>query len=211
MSRSRTAGFTLLETIIAVAILALSLTAIIAAQGQAGAMASVARNTDTAALMAQCKMGEIEEQVLREGLPAVDDQGTDECCEGAEVEGFTCEWKIERVELPSDFGDDDALEGDGAGGVAGIPGDIMSDDAAQSSVLDTALGGGLGAGAFGGGGTDALAEMAISIAYPVLKPSIEEQVRRATVTVKWRERARTAQFDVVQYVVAEQPPQVDQP
>ena len=51
-----------------------------------------------------------------------------------------------------------------------------------------------------------MAEMAIGIAFPVLKPAIEEQVRRATVTVTWKHHRRDMSFDVVQYIVAEQPP-----
>ena len=54
----------------------------------------------TATLLARCKMGEIEEQVLREGLPAVSANGIDECCETGEVEGFECEWEIMRIVLP---------------------------------------------------------------------------------------------------------------
>ena len=65
-------------------------------------------------------------------------------------------------------------------------------------------------GDFLGGGSDTsgLAEMAIGLAYPVLKPHIEEQVRRVNVEVFWLEGQSERSFDVVQYVVAEQPPAV---
>jgi hypothetical protein len=66
----------------------------------------------------------------------------------------------------------------------------------------------LAMGDFLGGGSDTsgLAEMAIGLAYPVLKPHIEEQVRRVTVEVFWTEGETERSFDVVQYVVGEQPP-----
>ena len=51
-----------------------------------------------------------------------------------------------------------------------------------------------------GGG---LSSFAVSFTYPVLKPTIEEQVRRVTVKVRWHEGTREHSFDVVQYFVAD--------
>jgi general secretion pathway protein I len=86
-----TRGFTLMEVMVAVGILALGLTAIFSSQGQAIKVGTRAQHMNIAALMARCKMSELEEQVMKEGLPAVDDSGRDGCCEGAELEGFECE------------------------------------------------------------------------------------------------------------------------
>lgn len=189
---SKHAAFTLIEVMIAIAILGVGLSAIFSSEVQSIYTAAYARNSNTAALLARCKMGEIEEQVMNEGLPAIDDSGSDGCCEDAEVEGFTCEWSIDRVVLPEGF-----LE-EGAGGQLD---ELAGDEGAQTGALDSALGG----GGMGGGG---FAEMAISIAFPVMKPAIEEQVRRATVTVKWEFEgaSRPGSFDVVQYLVAPQAP-----
>lgn len=207
--RARRAGFTLLEVMIAVAILAFTLISVYASQGQAIRVAQRAEQEQTAALLARCKMSEIEEQVMREGFPAIDDRGEDECCEDAEVEGFTCEWSIDRIELPElgadGLGDDEGLGGlfggdDDEGSALDTVGSITSgDEAAQVGALDSALGGGLGGG-------DGIAEMAISLAYPTLKPAIEEEVRRATVRVQWQQGSRTAGFDVTQYLVLDAPP-----
>ena len=188
-------AFTLLEVMIAVAILGVGLAAIFGSEVQSVYTAAYARNANTAALLARCKMGEIEEQVLNEGFPAIDDKGEDACCEDAEVEGFTCEWAIDRVVLPDDF-----LEGEEEGADSTL-GALADDEGAQTGALDSALGG-------GGMGGNGFAEMAIGIAFPVMKPSIEEQVRRATVTVRWDMdgASRSGSFDVVQYLVAEQPP-----
>lgn len=200
-------GFTLMEVMVAVGILALGLTAIFSSQGQAIRVGTRAQHMNVAALMARCKMGELEEQVMKEGLPAVDDSGRDGCCEDAELEGFECEWRIDRVVLPDDALTEEGLEGEeGEGGEAAGPAGILSDENAQTGAIDSMLGGG---GGLGGG--DGFAEMAIGIAFPVLKPAIEEQVRRATVVVRWREGTSTREFDVVQYLVAEQPPRVEEP
>ena len=136
-------------------------------------------------------MGEVEEQIANEGLPAIDDKGRDECCEGAELRGYRCEWSIDRVVLPGDMGGGEGEEGeDGEGGLPG-----MGEGDAPALAMGDFLG--------GGSDTSGLAEMAIGLAYPVLKPHIEEQVRRVTVEVFWTEGETERSFDVVQYVVGE--------
>jgi hypothetical protein len=51
--------------------------------------------------------------------------------------------------------------------------------------------------------------MALQIGFPILKPFLEEQVRRATVSVRWKEGPSERGFDVIQYLVSEQPAPVD--
>lgn len=202
MRAARRQAFTLLEVMVAIAILALGLTAIFSSQGQAIAVATRARQISVAANLARCKMFEVEEEMALEGFPAVDASGRDGCCEGGEVDGFSCEWRVERVVLPDLLPEEGLLEdeeGEGAGAESGLDASsIVGDSAAQTNTLDSLLGGG------GNLGGDGMAELAISLAFPVLKPSIEEQVRRAVVTVNWTEGERELSFDVFQYLVAEQ-------
>jgi general secretion pathway protein I len=103
-------GFTLLEVMIAVAILGLSLTAIFSSEVGAANVAARARRQNVAATLARCKMGEIEEVVAIEGLPALEKKDTDSCCEHAPVEGFECEWLVERIILPELGAQDDEDE-----------------------------------------------------------------------------------------------------
>lgn len=187
-------AFTLLEVMVAVAILGIALTAIFASQTGAVRAGQRARATSYATILARCKMGEIEEQVMEQGLPAISDQGNDGCCEGGEIEGYECEWKIERVVLPDvaeTAEEEEALQG-GAG---------EESEGAPPTMDEMMSGGGLASG-------DMLGQLAMEFAYPILKPSFEEQVRRATVTVRWREGTATSaqqSFSVVQFLVAEQP------
>src|SRR5690606_17729465 len=111
-SRMSRRGFTLLEVMVAVAILAIALTAILSSEVGAMRVANRARRTNVATLLARCKMAEVEEQVAREGLPAIDDHGEDECCEDAEVEGYTCAWTIDRI-VPPELGASSELDLDG--------------------------------------------------------------------------------------------------
>ena len=191
-----TQGFTLLEVMVAVAILALALTAIFSSEAGAIKVHHRARKTTVATMLARCKMAEIEEQLTEEGLPGIEEVGSDACCEHAEVEGYTCDWQVTLVELP-----EPALEGDalGLGGAAGEEGEEGAAGAVgEGASMEDILGG----TAPGGGTGDVMGEMAMQYAYPILKPAIEEQVRRIKVTVKWNEGSSERSFDVDQYWVA---------
>lgn len=202
MSASQKKGFTLVEVVVAVAILGAALVSIFAAQGGAIQAGARARRITTASLLARCKMGEIEENVLRDGLPAVSDRGSDGCCEDGEVEGFTCDWSVDRIVLP----DSTQLAGeDGEGGQGGILDGLAgaAGGAADSSggtpgiSMEAVL-----AGAANVNSGDMISQMAMQYVFPILKPQLEEQIRRATVTIRWREGSREESFDIVQFLVA---------
>ena len=171
-------------------ILSLSLTAIFASEVEAIRVGARAHHVTVASLLARCKMGEIEEQMLNEGFPAVREDGEDACCEDGEHEGFECEWVVERVELP------DAIDTGAEGALGGLGGDHAGDSAGAGD-MEAAL-----TGAAGG---DAVGALAVEAAFPVIRPFIEEQVRRATVTVHWGDRDdEDRQMAVTQYLVAPQ-------
>lgn len=194
------AGFTLLEVMVAVAILGITLVSIFSSEAGAIRMAGRARLLTTASLLGRCKMGEIEEELMRTGLPAVSSRGVDGCCREGEVDGFECAWEISRVVLPDQLpiGSDD-----GSGPLAGLLGGAGAGTPATSSAGPPSPEALLSGSLLGGGSM--ISQLAMQFVLPVLKPSIEDQVRRVTVTVRWREGSGTQEFDLVQYVVAEQP------
>jgi general secretion pathway protein I len=198
---ARPAAFTLLEVMVAVAILAMSLTAIFASEAGAIKMAHRSRKMGLATLLVRCKMGEIEEQVAAEGLPALFDSGSDACCEDAEIDGFTCDWEIEPIVLPENmFAPEEGEEG------TGEPGEEPAQSPAEQ--MQQTLGAMDPAQVLSGQGSaelDGLASMALGFVFPVLKPSFEQQIRRATVTVHWKEGSTEHEFDVTQYLVSDQP------
>lgn len=212
-ARALFGGFTLLEVMVAITILGVALVAIFSSEAGAIRNGARARRLTTATLLARCKMGEIEETVMREGLPAVSSVGTDDCCEGGEVEGFTCEWEVERIVLPDEimYGPT-GEEGEEGGMLGGLLGGAGGEDpsAAMSaggfSMSSAPSADMVMSGAMLGGGGDMIGDMALQIAFPILKPHIEEQVRRATVTVRWHEGDHERELSVVQFLVAEQPP-----
>jgi hypothetical protein len=180
---------------IAVAILGLSLTAIFSSEVGAANVAARARRQNIAATLARCKMGEIEEIIGIEGLPVLEKKDTDSCCEHAPVEGYECEWIVERIILP-ELGVQDGENEEGF------------EDSPQQQLTDTvdeinSQGGGPTEQVIAGQAGN-LTSMALEIGFPILKPFLEEQVRRATVSVRWKEGPRERGFDVIQYLVSEQ-------
>lgn len=196
MSRS---AFTLLEVMIAVAILGVSLAAIFSSEVGAANVGARARRQNVAATLARCKMGEIEQVIAIEGLPAIEKKDSDSCCEHAPVEGFECDWIVERIILPQ-FGaqeDEDDTEQDSANRRLNAAYDeVNSSGGPPEQVI---------AGQAGN-----LTMMALQLGFPILKPFLEEQVRRATVSVHWKEGPAERGFDVIQYLVSDQPAPVDQ-
>ncbi|MGF1465220.1 MAG: prepilin-type N-terminal cleavage/methylation domain-containing protein [Sandaracinaceae bacterium] len=191
-------GFTLLEVMVAVAILSLAMVAIFSSQGGAVRTGVRARALTTATFLARCKMLEIEEQVANEGLPAISDRGEDGCCEDGEMDGYRCEWAIEQVILPDALGGEEEGDGllDALGGDEGQGDELSPPPAGPDATVQDALS--------GAGSADMLGSLALQYAFPVLKPAIESQVRRATVTVLWTEGESEQSFDVVQFLVNDQ-------
>jgi len=198
-------GFTLLEVMIAVAILGLALTAIFSSEVGASNIAQRAKRQHVATTLARCKMGEIEEVIAIEGLPLVDKADEDNCCDHAPVEGYECSWIVERVILPELGADDSDEDSD----------DELSERDRTNQRLNetyesiTEQGGTPEEVVAGDAGN--LALMALQIGYPLLKPFFEEQVRRATVSVRWKEGDKERGFDVIQFLVSEQPAQAEEP
>ncbi|HXU81980.1 MAG TPA: prepilin-type N-terminal cleavage/methylation domain-containing protein, partial [Polyangia bacterium] len=122
-------GFSLLEVMVAIAILALTLTVILSAQGGLAASNRSAANLGVATNLARCKMTELEEKLLKMGYPELDQIETEtSCCEDADREGFKCDIKVEKVELPNppqnSLGDGGNLLGTSSAagtGSAGVP------------------------------------------------------------------------------------------
>jgi general secretion pathway protein I len=231
-------GFTLIEVMIAVVILAVGLSSLFTSEAGAVRIAQRARTTTVATLLARCKMAEIEERIFKEGWPGEQIDGRDECCDEAAHEGFECEWKVERISLPElgaegeekEGGLKDRVKQSASGGSDGKSGSAAAGAAAAGAAAALAATGGLGgtgaaggtAGAGGDGGIseiltavgasagagsggDPFAAMVMEMTFPVMKPVIEDSVRKATVTVSWKEGSSEQKFDVVQFLVNELP------
>ncbi len=118
MRRAR--GFTLLEVLVAVAILGLGLATILSAQASAFASAAHARNIGLANGLMRCKMTELEEHLYRDGFQETDETGAGPCCDGDDNPNVRCAWRVERPVFPeAKFGDLNLAAGLNFGGPGG--------------------------------------------------------------------------------------------
>jgi general secretion pathway protein I len=229
VTRAKPRGFTLLEVLVAIAILGLSLSVILSSQ--VGLFSSAARteNLSLAVGLARCKMNEVEEKLLRDGYPVDDEEDEGACCGDDVDRDFTCSWKIQTVQLPEQqqFGADGGLNGEGGvpSGDGGLPGALaLNTPQAPMQAGDPGTLGALGAlasvgqsggsvlGADGGidglsnlmgaasGGVQGMAPLLMGMVYPQLKPMLEASIRKVIITVKWKEGHSDRHLDVTQYV-----------
>lgn len=207
--RATARGFTLLEVMVAVAILGLGLTAILSAQFGALNGVSRARGMSGAVGYARCKMSELEEHLRKDGFAELEEHDNGACC-GDASPGYWCEWRIEKPTFPDgtsakldlDTSKLGALGKLAEGGPAPA-GSAPIDPSAGLGGITQALG--PGAGELAAGGVGGIASMVMEMVYPSLKRLFEASSRRVTVVIHWDDRGRDQNFDVVQWVTRPQP------
>jgi general secretion pathway protein I len=217
----------LLEVLVAIAILGLGLTVILSSQ--AGLFSSAARgeHLTVASSLLRCKMSEIELMLDQKGFQLTDENDEGDCCDD-ESDGFTCSWKIERVELPplpEASLDDGTGAPAGSAAPGGLPG-LAGLGGPPGAAGPAGLGGPLGALAnitatqgaslgdkatpgsvmqqFGSTGTSGMASMVMGFVYPSLKPMLEASIRRVTVKVMWKEGRSARDLEVTQFLTRPQ-------
>jgi general secretion pathway protein I len=228
MNRAR--AFSLLEVMFAVALFGAVVTFILSAEAGLIAGNRTAANMSQAALLARCRMSELEEKQLKLGFPEIEEKDeSNACCDDKETAGFTCKWQVERVKLPevqtlggdggssalSSLGSLD-LGGGGASPLgSGLPSSLTNSVTGMGTMLgatnpmggagldfDAGMAnlGGTLQSAFGGAGAQGLLSMVFSLVYPSLKPVLESAIRRISVTVAWKEGQIDRTFLLTQYV-----------
>ena len=175
-ARRRPSGFTLLEVMVAVAILAISMGVLLQIVTSNVRATNHAKRTTAATFLARAKMIDVEDYVLDKGFTE-NDEDAHGTFKDQGYPDMRWEWSIERVELPSDL--------------ARQTQDKAKDQtqAAQTGSLDPMS---MMTGFLGG--------MMSSFIEPV-RIGLQESVRRVTVRVLWEETARPTQsIEVVQYL-----------
>ena len=174
--RAALAGFTLVEVMIALSILAMGLTVLLLSASGNLAATRRAEKATVVAELARGKMYDIEEELTREGF-----QQLAQDLEGDfDEEGWpdiTWEARIVKIELPN-LESLTTMAGEGGEGGEGSP--LMG--------LLAFLPGGMGAMA-GGEGLDAAAAAGAGVLtsqYELLRNILEESIRKITLTVKYK-------------------------
>lgn len=176
--KSARGGFTLLEVMLALSILAVALVGLI------GRTTSNIRISEEVAMqgvvteLVRGKMYDIEEELLRDGFQELDQSSEGEFDE----EGWPAirwEAKVEKIELPNLGSLESMGQGEGQAGEGGEAG------------AGGMLGGLLSMGGMGGtgGGDDGTGDMSmefISSQYEILREVMEQAIRKVTLTATWK-------------------------
>jgi general secretion pathway protein I len=208
-------GFTLLEVLVAVAILGLGLTTILSAQFGAVRGVSYGRYLSVATGLARCKMSELEEHLRRDGFAETDEHDKGVCCEGDDGAVYGCDWSIEKPTFPEpEYGKLD-LDADLGSGQLGALGKLAGGAASEGALPDGGLSGitkslaGAGQGQIAdavAGGIGGVAALVMSMVYPDLRTMFEASTRRITVVVAWTEGSRREELVLTQWVTQPQAP-----
>lgn len=194
-------GFTLLEVVVALAILGLSLMAIFDLNAGAVAMHGYTKRLTVASLLARSKMTDIEQELMDEGFQLDDQELSGDFSE----EGWASfKWRA-KVVAPRTSGVSPekfmgALFNLPIGGEGGGAGDPLSAFAGamagQTGGSGTALAGGMQSmmGNMAGG--------LMGTQFNQMLDQIAKQVREVHLTVTWKDGTQTESIDVVTHVVS---------
>jgi general secretion pathway protein I len=170
-------GFSLLEVMVAIAIMAISLVVIVRITSSNVRAAAHARLVTTATFLARSKLAALEDDIITLGFTDSDQEDAGDFGDEGQPK-YRWESLIERVELPTDVAAQ-AQEAAGQKAQEAQTGPSTNPMAAMSGML--------------GGFMSSLIE-------PV-RIGLQESVRRVTVKVKWDEIGREEQsFEVVTYM-----------
>lgn len=205
-ARAPRRAFTLLEVLVAVAILGLGLTVLLTAQTGLFSSAKRAAVLSEAVGLARCKMSEVEEHLLRNGFPIITEEEEGPCC-GDEESALTCKWTIASIMLPefsplssADAGSEESASDLTLEGLSTAKDELSQGDSQSAmSSIQGMMGSGMGSGG-PSMGAGALAPLAMGMIYPQLKAMLEASIRKVTVKVVWSEGSIQRDLSVTQYL-----------
>lgn len=173
MRQAMAKGFTLLEVMIALAILGMSLTIISHSQQNSVRAANRAKWMSVAAMLARYKMSEVEDQLYEEGFT----EFTEEDSGDFEEEGFgrfSYTVTIDKVELPT------GVDAEGLTGDLGGAGEGSDNESGQ-------------------GGLAAMGGQMLMQQFEMIRNVLEQSIRRVQLRVFWPEGSQTREVTVVGY------------
>ena len=199
---ARRLGFTLIEVMLALAILGMALVILVKSIATNATSAGAAFYLGIATDLARGKMYDLEEELLAEGFQdGEQEEEGDFSDEG--YPGITWKATIEPAELPSyeKLVALSANTGPGAGSGSGADGEGGPGDKFGSSALGGMM------SMFGGGGGDA-ADSAqgaqtggfIQAQYTLIQNVLKASVRKITLTVSWSTGIHDEQVDFILYI-----------
>jgi general secretion pathway protein I len=202
----RQRGFTLLEVMLALALMGLGLVVLIKSAAGNISASEDAHMMGIASDLARGKMYDIEEILLKDGFTDTDQSQESEKCFEDEGWPTVCySYKVEEPKLPSydelqqmAAGQAKAALGSGSGSGSGLGSDQL-----PGGFENSALGGMIGMmGAFGGGKQDIDAAQGgalIQGQYSMFQEILKVSVRKVVLTVKWKVLGKDREMKVVAF------------
>ena len=171
--RTEPRGFTLLEVMLALTILGVGLIALMGMTSRDVRASYRAKQLTIATGLARSKMYDIEEELLHTGF-----QDTAEHMEGDFADDaqprFKWSAEVEKVYLPEAGEIADAKQkGDKEAAAPPNPNDTSANNSSLVNLV-------------GGSTTGALGASMVQLYFPIIRPVLENAIRRVTLTVKWQ-------------------------
>ena len=178
---ARSAGFTLLEVMLALAILGMSLSVLIRSQQLSVRAANRSKLMSVAVMLARYTMVEVEDKLFEDGFSDFDQEETGDY----EEEGFkrySFKLKVDKVELPTNV-NADSLSGMLGGGSSDSSGTTSTSSSSSSSTSPV----------------KSMGSAILSKQFELVKNVLEQAIRRVQVKVEWKEGKHMRHVAVVGY------------
>lgn len=196
---SRNRGFTLLETIVALAILALALMAIFDINSGAVANHAYAKKLTVATLLARSKMTDLEQKLYDEGFSSDD---AEESGDFSQDGWDNFKWRAKIIAPKTDGVSPEQL----IGAIFNLP----IGEGGDLSGIASMFGGGAAGGKDGKGGpsqttANPMAGAAMGMAQPMFTQMVQQitqTVREVHLTVYWKDGTQVESLDLVTHVVS---------
>lgn len=182
MRRKAQRGFTLLEVMIAMAILVFAMVALLGHEGVAIQMSDYSNRVSQASMLAQGKLLDLEHMLLKDSMDVLDN-----CKEGDfKDEGFrNYEWKACAFKMEMDDGASDMI---------------------TEQFMQLMMGFGLdptAEGAQGGMAQNITGQIGMAVGMiPMFLKQLEDQIRKVQLEITWKDSVRERRFFVERFVTA---------
>jgi general secretion pathway protein I len=204
----RVRGFTLLEVMIALALLGFALTVLIKSAAGNIFNAQQAHMMGVATDLARGKMYEIEEKLLKDGFSDTEQHEEDQAFTDEGWPQIKYSYKVIEVELPGWDALQKLAQGDASKSGSGASGSGSGQGSGEGGFENSALGGmlsqfgGFGGGAGGKGSADigsAVGASFIQGQYAMFQQILKVSIRKASLTLKWQVMGSDRDMTVVTF------------
>jgi len=193
----RRRGFTLLEVMVAMAILAMSLTAVFDVVGNALRAHERTRTIETATLLARGKLAEVEARYRQDGFKDFDEKSEGKFDEEGHPE---VSWEVATLKPSVDLGADGVVKALTGleGGLDGLLGMLDGSSQAEAGASGKASGPttSVAASPLAGAAKGLMQQQLVT-----LGEELKKGVRQVRLTVSWPQGAATESFTVVTHLV----------